>query len=130
MITSARKIAALLLVAAVFGLSYKLTGIGGPSKRRFKSYFACPCVTYALAVAFAEINGSPAEAGRQGHERGGQTAGRDAPGAVRGRKIRLPPQGLLRVRRARPHRRLLRQEVRTPAEDECGEPPHRPNPSR
>ena len=78
MITSGRRIAALFLVAAVFGLSYKLTGTGGPSKRRFKSYFACLCVPYALAVAFAEINGPPAEAGRQGYERGGKAAGRDA----------------------------------------------------
>lgn len=69
---------ALILVAAVFGLSYKLTGSGGPSQRRFKSYFACLCVTYALAVAFAELNSSPVEAVRQGYERGGQAAGRDA----------------------------------------------------
>ena len=74
-----QNIGVLTLAPVVFDLSYKLTGVGGASRRGFKSYLACLCVTCALAAAFAEINGPPAGARRQANEWDGQVAGRNAP---------------------------------------------------
>ena len=72
-------VAALFLAIMACGLSYKLTSMDGPSATGFKSYFACLCVTYTLAVAVAEVFGAPVEAGEQVHEWSNRVAQHDIP---------------------------------------------------
>ena len=67
----------LIVAAFAFGLSYQFTGKGSDDK--FKSYFTCLCVTYALSVFFAEISGASIQAGEQVYEWSGQVATRDIP---------------------------------------------------
>jgi hypothetical protein len=70
-----------------FMFSYGITSIGSRGEK-FKSYSACLCATYALAVFFAEVFGAPLEAGDY-IEATHQTIQHDIPGMSWKEKVDL-----------------------------------------